>query len=178
MWPRPARSPSPRSLQEPDRDRFWTGTAHWDHARSTARRPDPVSPRPPPGDPGMTQPFDPATAAQPESPGGVRLQSVPAPGGLQAHPDNTLRIKSGQSELARSEPGQSEPGQPITDPDCPAGTDEALAGTDEGLAAPDGDPFAADPEADWGWVEEWRATAEPVPWGPGLTISGFTLILV
>jgi hypothetical protein len=31
---------------------------------------------------------------------------------------------------------------------------------------------------DWAWVEEWREGHEPVPWGPGLALSGFTLILV
>ncbi len=31
---------------------------------------------------------------------------------------------------------------------------------------------------DWAWVEEWREGGEPVPWGPGLTLSGFILILV
>lgn len=39
---------------------------------------------------------------------------------------------------------------------------------------------ATDPDVvrDWAWVEEWREGGEPVPWGPGLTLSGFTLILV
>jgi hypothetical protein len=32
--------------------------------------------------------------------------------------------------------------------------------------------------ADWAWVEEWRAGGEPVPWGPGLFLAGFTAILV
>ncbi|SDO38372.1 Protein of unknown function [Nakamurella panacisegetis] len=31
---------------------------------------------------------------------------------------------------------------------------------------------------EWAWVEEWRAGGEPVPWGPGLALSGFTLFLV
>ena len=35
-----------------------------------------------------------------------------------------------------------------------------------------------DAPRDWAWVEEWREGDEPVPWGPGLTLSGFTLILV
>ena len=33
-------------------------------------------------------------------------------------------------------------------------------------------------QTDWAWVEEWREGGEPVPWGPGLTLAGFTLILV
>ncbi len=32
--------------------------------------------------------------------------------------------------------------------------------------------------SDWDWVEEWREEDEPVPWGPGLTVAGFALILV
>ena len=44
-------------------------------------------------------------------------------------------------------------------------------------------PATADGEADreatdWAWVEEWRATGEPVPWGPGLALAGFIAALV
>jgi len=35
-----------------------------------------------------------------------------------------------------------------------------------------------DQAADWAWVEEWRASGEPVPWGPGLALAGFTAVLV
>ena len=38
--------------------------------------------------------------------------------------------------------------------------------------------FEVDPPADWAWVEEWRAGGEPVPWGPGLALSAFTVFVV
>jgi len=41
----------------------------------------------------------------------------------------------------------------------------------------DDKPSGTDP-ADWAWVEEWRLGGEPVPWGPGLALAGFTAILV
>ena len=40
------------------------------------------------------------------------------------------------------------------------------------------DAESFDDQPDWAWVEEWREGGEPVPWGPGLTLAGFTLILV
>jgi hypothetical protein len=47
-----------------------------------------------------------------------------------------------------------------------------------GDAAATEDQAEPDEDRDWAWVEEWRAGHEPVPWGPGLTVSAFTLILV
>lgn len=52
------------------------------------------------------------------------------------------------------------------------------AHTDLDLDQRDG-PDAVDPEPrDWAWVEEWREGREPMPWGPGLAIAGFTAFLV
>ncbi len=50
----------------------------------------------------------------------------------------------------------------------------------DGDLPPVGDLGYEDDEAprDWAWVEEWRESQEPVPWGPGLAIAGFTLFLV
>ena len=65
-----------------------------------------------------------------------------------------------------------------------AHTDQARTGdavTDDAggqdLSATD-DVADLDAPRDWAWVEEWREGQEPVPWGPGLALSGFTLILV
>lgn len=49
---------------------------------------------------------------------------------------------------------------------------------DDATEATDADGQFQDNPADWAWVEEWRAGGEPVPWGPGLALSGFTLVLV
>lgn len=38
--------------------------------------------------------------------------------------------------------------------------------------------FLTDEASDWAWVEEWRDGGEPIPWGPGLALSGFTGALV
>ena len=56
-----------------------------------------------------------------------------------------------------------------------AGLDGDGIGDEIDLAAED---VFLDDEGDWAWVEEWRESGEPVPWGPGLTVAGFTLILV
>ena len=40
------------------------------------------------------------------------------------------------------------------------------------------EPFRTDEPVDWAWIEEWRAGGEPVPWGPGLVLSGFAMALV
>lgn len=56
----------------------------------------------------------------------------------------------------------------------PAPSEPIDADLDQGLAPA---PFEAEPR-DWAWVEEWRANREPMPWGPGLAIAGFTAFLV
>lgn len=35
-----------------------------------------------------------------------------------------------------------------------------------------------DRDRDWAWVEEWRLSAEPVPWGPGLAVAAFCALVV
>ena len=37
---------------------------------------------------------------------------------------------------------------------------------------------AAEPAADWRWVEEWRRGGEPVPWGPGLFLAAFAGLII
>ncbi len=56
------------------------------------------------------------------------------------------------------------------------GTD-ALDTVNNGANDLDADDLLDEPD-DWAWVEEWREGGEPVPWGPGLTVAGFALILV
>ena len=70
----------------------------------------------------------------------------------------------------------------------PAGSTSADAGPADGYSdrsSADGvdssdwqEPGSETDLTDWAWVEEWRAGREPVPWGPGLGIAGFTLLLV
>lgn len=33
-------------------------------------------------------------------------------------------------------------------------------------------------DSDWAWVEEWRLSGEPVPWGPGLAVAAFCALVV
>ncbi len=74
-----------------------------------------------------------------------------------------------------------------TAPDVSVVSSPAGAGRRNSDAALDlGDPWhlesdgeLPEPEPrDWAWVEEWRADAEPVPWGPGVAVAGFVLVLV
>ncbi len=44
--------------------------------------------------------------------------------------------------------------------------------------ASDDEAFLTDEPLDWAWVEEWRNGGEPIPWGPGLALSGFVAFLV
>ena len=50
-------------------------------------------------------------------------------------------------------------------------------GVAEDLTADD-DAIVDAPTGEWRWVAEWRASGEPVPWAPGLTLSIFTLVVV
>lgn len=71
---------------------------------------------------------------------------------------------------------QDPDGQPVAYPpveDQPA--EDQIVGTP---GAPGDESFLTDEPADWAWVEEWRAGGEPVPWGPGLALSGFVTLLV
>lgn len=56
----------------------------------------------------------------------------------------------------------------------PASSEAADAHVEPDVIA---EPFEAEPR-DWAWVEEWRENREPMPWGPGLAIAGFTAFLV
>ncbi len=41
-----------------------------------------------------------------------------------------------------------------------------------------GDRPNEDRDRDWAWVEEWRLSEEPVPWGPGLAVAAFCALVV
>ena len=49
--------------------------------------------------------------------------------------------------------------------------------TDPDLPIVDPAPPEKEPR-DWAWVEEWRSSGEPVPWGLGVTVAIFTAVLV
>ena len=80
-------------------------------------------------------------------------------------------------ELDQSEPVTTQSLQVVTLPrgEDPTGTVDVFA--PPAHPADEGEQFLDEP-ADWAWVEEWRAGGEPVPWGPGMAVAGFTLILV
>src|ERR1700712_1819897 len=102
----------------------------------------------------MTEPTGPPAAESAGSSGGVGLESVPDPTGTDRRPDG----------------GFDDTG---LDP-----TVDGVVGGDVGAEGEDADDLLLDEPDDWAWVEEWREGDEPVPWGPGLGVAGFTLILV
>jgi hypothetical protein len=81
-------------------------------------------------------------------------------------------------------PSASQPGwYPSARPDLDQFAGDTLT-TAEPADESVGDPAAeldadeGEQSKDWRWVEEWRTGREPVPWGPGVTVAGFTAFLV